>query len=90
MGLFAEPRDPKKGSMIDSEEFEEFRTFYRYLQHDLVIGESKEQGKNLTYMDYCGKMCDLNDILFKTYVSYALTCLLLHKKYLCSFRLFGS
>ncbi|PIO58837.1 hypothetical protein TELCIR_19718, partial [Teladorsagia circumcincta] len=29
MALFAEPRDPEKGSMIESNEFDEFKNFYR-------------------------------------------------------------
>uniref|UniRef100_A0A1I7X4J2 SSD domain-containing protein n=1 Tax=Heterorhabditis bacteriophora TaxID=37862 RepID=A0A1I7X4J2_HETBA len=65
MALFAVPRDLEKGSMIESGEFDEFKQFYKSVKKDIVIRE--EGNKSITYMDYCGSMCDFNEVIFKTY-----------------------
>ncbi|KAK5976895.1 hypothetical protein GCK32_003978 [Trichostrongylus colubriformis] len=64
MALFAEPRDQDKGSMIESNEFEEFKKFYRNIKKNIVI--RAESDRNITYMDYCGNTCDINEQVFKT------------------------
>ncbi|WKY08391.1 hypothetical protein Q1695_007704 [Nippostrongylus brasiliensis] len=65
MALFAEPRDEEKGSMLESGEFDEFKDFYKGIKKDIVIRRAGNH--SLTYMDYCGKTCRINDQLFKTH-----------------------
>ncbi|EYB92068.1 hypothetical protein Y032_0198g1618 [Ancylostoma ceylanicum] len=65
MALFAEPRDQENGSMIESTEFDEFKSFYKRIKSNVVIRQ--EGNRTITYMDYCGKTCDVNDPIFKTH-----------------------
>ncbi|CAI4221728.1 unnamed protein product [Auanema sp. JU1783] len=68
MALFAEPR-AENGSMIESNEFHEFKRFYRSIKSNITIRSVIEEDRqaNLTYMDYCGSMCNFNEVIFKTF-----------------------
>ncbi|CAJ0604597.1 unnamed protein product [Cylicocyclus nassatus] len=64
MALFAEPRDMEKGSMIESKEFDEFKDFYKSVKKIVI---RRDGDRNVTYFDYCGTTCNVNDQIFKTH-----------------------
>ncbi|KAK6750983.1 hypothetical protein RB195_002761 [Necator americanus] len=65
MALFAEPRDQENGSMTESKEYDEFKSFYKRIKTNIVIRQ--DGNRSITYMDYCGSTCDVNDQIFKTH-----------------------
>ncbi|VDM73413.1 unnamed protein product [Strongylus vulgaris] len=66
MALFAEPRDMEKGSMIESKEFDEFKEFYKNVKKNIIIRQ--DGNRSISYLDYCGITCHVNDQIFKTHV----------------------